>query len=270
MRRRTDAVGRLRADSATPVLCSMPPQRLRCTRTRASTRDTLATIGSTRTRHAHTAHAHTSRYLLFRVTSAGPQAAQPDWVPHASFLSAVSADTCACVHTHARRRTRAGRTRPCCASPLSPYHAAAPSSRQRCAGTLSGHALPRPPNRRDGLHLVRHGLPHVGAHAGGALEPVRRLVREEWLPARISGEAAVLHAEGVELGRPLATEHFRHVASHPAVRERLLIVCAKANWKPLPFRAKQPASANSSAPAAAEAARTHRAMERASVAPASR
>ena len=50
--------------------CSMPPQRLRCTRTRASTRDTLATIGSTRTRHAHTAHAHTSRYLLFRVTSA--------------------------------------------------------------------------------------------------------------------------------------------------------------------------------------------------------
>ena len=269
MRRRADAAGRLRADSATPVLHATATIALHAHASKHP-RHTCHHRQHTHSARAHGACSHQPVFLLFRVTSAGPQAAQPDWVPHASFLSAVSADTCACVHTHARRRTRAGRTRPCCASPLSPYHAAAPSSRQRCAGTLSGHALPRPPNRRDGLHLVRHGLPHVGAHAGGALEPVRRLVREEWLPARISGEAAVLHAEGVELGRPLATEHFRHVASHPAVRERLLIVCAKANWKPLPFRAKQPASANSSAPAAAEAARTHRAMERASVAPASR
>ena len=260
MRRRTDAVGRLRADSATPVL-------------HATATIALHAHASKHPRHTchHRQHTHSAR--AHGACSHQPVFIVPgyvrlrDWVPRASFLSAVSADTCACVHTHARRRTRAGRTRPCCASPLSPYHAAAPSSRQRCAGTLSGHALPRPPNRRDGLHLVRHGLPHVGAHAGGALEPVRRLVREEWLPARISGEAAVLHAKGVELGRPLATEHFRHVASH---RNDCLSFAQRRTGNRCPSAQSRLQAQIAQLRAAAEAARTHRAMERASVAPASR
>ena len=120
---------------------------------------------------------------------------------------------------HACTRMRAGARAQAAPAHAVPPHSRPAMQRRPAVGSAAPEPTgtpPRPPNRRDGLHLVRHGLPHVGAHAGGALEPVRRLVREEWLPARISGEAAVLHAEGVELGRPLTTEHFRHVASHPA------------------------------------------------------
>lgn len=59
--------------------------------------------------------------------------------------------------------------------------------------------------------MARAGL-DVSRHASSALEPVGRLVGEQGLAAGVTGEAAILDAESVELGELLA-EHSAH--THP-------------------------------------------------------
>lgn len=221
--------------------CSMLPRPWRCTRTRASTRDTLAPVGSTRTLRAHTAHAHTSRYLFFWVTSAGPQAAQP-LVPDASFLSAVSADKCACVQAHARRPRPPMLCLPTLAIPRS--------------GAQQSAALRRnPPARR------RARAPQIGATA--YIWCVMAFLMSALMRAVLLNQYdGLCEKSGCPHESPVRPQSCTPKASSLDVHWRLNIFVTslrtqqedgnesyrlhKWNWKPLPFAAKLSASANSS------------------------
>ena len=59
----------------------------------------------------------------------------------------------------------------------------------------------------DPSHAAVHAALEVLRHARSALVPVRRLVSEERLAARVTRETAVLDAESIELGSELLPEH---------------------------------------------------------------
>ena len=271
MRRRTDAVGRLRADSATPVLCSMPPQRLRCTRTRASTRDTLATIGSTRTRHAHTAHAHTSRYFYCSgLRPPGRRLRNPTGSPMLRFCRPFLP-----TRVHACTRMRAGAR-----AQAAPAHAVPPRSRhttQRrpAVGSAAPEPSPGTPSR----------APQIGATA--YIWCVMAFLMSALMRAVLLNQYdGLCEKSGCPHESPVRPQSCTPKASSLDVHWRLNIFVTSLRTQQygnvcLSFAQRRTGNRCPSAQsrlqaqiaqlrAVAEAARTHLAMERASVAPASR
>ena len=123
--------------------CSMPPQRLRCTRTRASTRDTLATIGSTRTRHAHTAHAHTSRYFYCSgLRPPGRRLRNPTGSPMLRFCRPFLP-----TRVHACTRMRAGARAQAAPAHAVPPHSRHTTQRRPAVGSAAPEPSPGTPSR---------------------------------------------------------------------------------------------------------------------------